>query len=110
MNLKGTLAATAVLAMCGLASHAAESPVGIKNVVLVHGGFVDGSGWSKVYHGLRKDGFSVSIVQNHRSRHRNRASDSGGRTVAYVMAPFLRSTPPGETTFKPAPKSDDLRG
>lgn len=64
MNLKGTLAATAVLAMCGLASHAAESPVGIKNVVLVHGGFVDGSGWSKVYHGLRKDGFSVSIVQN----------------------------------------------
>ncbi len=34
------------------------------NVVLVHGGFVDGSGWRDVYHLLRKDGFNVSIVQN----------------------------------------------
>jgi pimeloyl-ACP methyl ester carboxylesterase len=33
-------------------------------VVLVHGGFVDGSGWSKVYDGLRKDGYNVAIVQN----------------------------------------------
>ena len=36
----------------------------IKNVVLVHGGFVDGSGWEGVYRGLRKQGFKVSIVQN----------------------------------------------
>jgi pimeloyl-ACP methyl ester carboxylesterase len=34
------------------------------NVVLVHGGFVDGSGWQKVYSLLRRDGFNVSIVQN----------------------------------------------
>ena len=33
-------------------------------VVLVHGGFVDGSGWEGVYHLLKKDGFDVSIVQN----------------------------------------------
>jgi len=33
-------------------------------VVLVHGGFVDGSGWEGVYKILRKDGYSVSIVQN----------------------------------------------
>jgi pimeloyl-ACP methyl ester carboxylesterase len=33
-------------------------------VVLVHGGFVDGSGWEKVYRILRKDGFAVRIVQN----------------------------------------------
>jgi len=33
-------------------------------VVLVHGGFVDGSGWEGVYRILRKDGYSVSIVQN----------------------------------------------
>ena len=37
---------------------------GIKNVVLVHGGFVDGSGWEGVYKILRKDGFTVTIVQN----------------------------------------------
>jgi len=36
----------------------------INNIVLVHGGFVDGSGWRGVYGILKKDGFSVSIVQN----------------------------------------------
>jgi pimeloyl-ACP methyl ester carboxylesterase len=34
------------------------------NVVLVHGGFVDGAGWRGVYDILKKDGFNVSIVQN----------------------------------------------
>jgi pimeloyl-ACP methyl ester carboxylesterase len=34
------------------------------NVVLVHGGFVDGSGWQQVYRLLRQDGFNVSVVQN----------------------------------------------
>jgi pimeloyl-ACP methyl ester carboxylesterase len=37
---------------------------GVRNVVLVHGGFVDGSGWQRVYHLLKKDGYTVSIVQN----------------------------------------------
>jgi pimeloyl-ACP methyl ester carboxylesterase len=36
----------------------------INNVVLVHGGFVDGSGWLGVYNLLKQDGFNVSIVQN----------------------------------------------
>jgi pimeloyl-ACP methyl ester carboxylesterase len=33
-------------------------------IVLVHGGFVDGSGWEDVYRILKKDGYCVSIVQN----------------------------------------------
>jgi pimeloyl-ACP methyl ester carboxylesterase len=33
-------------------------------VVLVHGGFVDGSGWQGVYQQLTKDGHAVSVVQN----------------------------------------------
>ncbi len=37
---------------------------GIKNVVLVHGGFVDGSGWLGVYRSLKQQGFNVSVVQN----------------------------------------------
>src|SRR5205807_6173428 len=41
---------------------AADSPV--KAVVLVHGGFVDGSGWEEVYKILKQDGYNVSIVQN----------------------------------------------
>jgi pimeloyl-ACP methyl ester carboxylesterase len=36
----------------------------IQNVVLVHGGFVDGSGWRGVYDLLTADGFNVSVVQN----------------------------------------------
>jgi len=44
--------------MAGIASAAAVA------VVLVHGGFVDGSGWEDVYKILKKDGYNVSIVQN----------------------------------------------
>ncbi|MGV9382334.1 alpha/beta fold hydrolase [Nonomuraea sp. NPDC003707] len=34
------------------------------NVVLVHGAFVDGSGWQAVYDLLKRDGYRVSVVQN----------------------------------------------
>jgi pimeloyl-ACP methyl ester carboxylesterase len=34
------------------------------NVVLVHGGFVDGSGWQGVYDALKADGYNVAFVQN----------------------------------------------
>ena len=36
----------------------------VKEIVLVHGGFVDGSGWEDVYKILKQDGYNVSIVQN----------------------------------------------
>ena len=36
----------------------------IRNIVLVHGGFVDGSGWQGVYDELTRDGLRVHIVQN----------------------------------------------
>src|SRR6266446_8197369 len=36
----------------------------IRNIVLVHGGFVDGSGWAAVYKLLKKDGYDVAVVQN----------------------------------------------
>lgn len=63
MSTMRILTATAVLAASTVSAQAAESPAGIKNVVLVHGGWVDGSGWSHVYQGLRKDDYKVSIVQ-----------------------------------------------
>ena len=44
--------------MAGVSSLAAIA------VVLVHGGFVDGSGWERVYKILRKDGYTVNVVQN----------------------------------------------
>jgi pimeloyl-ACP methyl ester carboxylesterase len=36
----------------------------MKNIVLVHGGFVDGSGWEGVYNVLKNEGYEVSVVQN----------------------------------------------
>lgn len=36
----------------------------MKNIVLVHGGFVDGAGWEGVYKILKQHGYTVSIVQN----------------------------------------------
>jgi pimeloyl-ACP methyl ester carboxylesterase len=45
-----------------LAASALAAPA-VKNVVLVHGAFVDGSGWQPVYDILVKDGYHVSLVQ-----------------------------------------------
>jgi pimeloyl-ACP methyl ester carboxylesterase len=42
----------------------ARTKTAATNIVLVHGGFVDGSGWEAVYRALRRDGYHVSIVQN----------------------------------------------
>lgn len=36
----------------------------MSNIVLVHGGFVDGSGWEPVYQTLRRSGHAVTVVQN----------------------------------------------
>ena len=36
----------------------------LASIVLIHGGFVDGSGWQGVYQQLKKDGYDVTVVQN----------------------------------------------
>ena len=67
MNLKTLAPAAAAALSLATAAHAADTKPAaqtVKNVVLVHGGFVDGSGWQKVYNILKKDGYNVSIVQN----------------------------------------------
>src|SRR2546426_9727333 len=46
---------------CAAASTASAAPV--KNILLVHGAFVDGSGWRPVYDILVRDGYNVSVVQ-----------------------------------------------
>ena len=45
------------------AAAAGPTPTGIKNVVLVHGAFADGSGWDAVAKILEKDGYTVSVAQ-----------------------------------------------
>ncbi|MFL5743727.1 MAG: alpha/beta hydrolase [Niastella sp.] len=42
----------------------AQTATNIKNIVIVHGAFADGSGWQSVYEMLTKHGYQVTIVQN----------------------------------------------
>jgi pimeloyl-ACP methyl ester carboxylesterase len=57
-------AAGALLMMSGAAVQAASATTAaVKNIVLVHGALVDGSGWRGVYDILTKDGYRVSVVQ-----------------------------------------------
>ena len=70
-KFRNLLASAAALTLAaGVAVHAAPalaapaSAKAVKNVVLVHGAFADGSGWEGVYKILTKDGYAVSIVQN----------------------------------------------
>ena len=67
MKLKSLLIpalfATTSLAMLA-GSPAAQAAERVNNVVLVHGGFVDGGGWEPVYKLLKAKGYKVSIVQN----------------------------------------------
>ena len=63
-TLTTLLASAATLAAALVPAARAETSGEIKNVVLVHGGFVDGSGWRGVYEILKRDGYNVTIVQN----------------------------------------------
>jgi len=53
----------AILAVENTVRVAAATPSGIRNVVLVHGAFADGSGWEAVAKILEEDGYTVSIAQ-----------------------------------------------
>src|SRR6478752_2751314 len=55
------LASAALAASSSLSAAAPEKPV---SIVLVHGGFVDGSGWQGVHDILVRDGYEVIVVQN----------------------------------------------
>lgn len=59
-----SLIAAASLALATTILSPVQAAPATKNVVLVHGGFVDGSGWQGVYNILKKDGYNVTIVQN----------------------------------------------
>jgi pimeloyl-ACP methyl ester carboxylesterase len=67
-QLYSTIARTAALIIAVLLTGSiqkvvAAPPTGIKNVLLVHGAFADGSGWEAVSKILTKDGYTVSVLQ-----------------------------------------------
>jgi pimeloyl-ACP methyl ester carboxylesterase len=60
-NFKACLAIMAALSLASTSLPASADP--LKNIVLVHGAWVDASGWKAVYDILKKDGFNVTMVQ-----------------------------------------------
>src|SRR5271163_2435410 len=62
VRISQSLCIVLLLLTCGVLS--AQNPErGVRNIVLVHGAWADGSGWRGVYDNLVRDGFNVSIVQ-----------------------------------------------
>ena len=61
-TLRKNFAIALMVAMSGTMAHAETKPAA-KDIVIVHGALVDGSGWRAVYDILTKDGFHVTIVQ-----------------------------------------------
>ncbi len=59
-----SLALGAAPANAGADAKRPDGAAPVKSIVLVHGGFVDGSGWLDVYKILKQDGYKVTIVQN----------------------------------------------
>ena len=63
-TLAGIVSVGALLFGLGeVAMSQTNQPGSVRNVVLVHGGWVDGSGWEGVYKALKKSGYAVTIVQ-----------------------------------------------
>ena len=59
-NFKASLAIVAALTLAATAAPANADP--LKNIVLVHGAWVDASGWKPVYEILSKEGFKVTMA------------------------------------------------
>jgi pimeloyl-ACP methyl ester carboxylesterase len=60
-DFKASFAIVAALCLVSTAVPASADP--LKNIVLVHGAWVDAAGWKPVYDILRKDGFNITMVQ-----------------------------------------------
>lgn len=63
MKLTFALAAVASAVVLSASPSMASAAAPLRNIVLVHGAFADGSGWKPVADILRKDGYAVSVVQ-----------------------------------------------
>jgi pimeloyl-ACP methyl ester carboxylesterase len=63
ISYPGTFAASVAITALALSVGLPARAAPVKNIVLVHGAFVDGSGWKAVYEILVKKGYDVSVAQ-----------------------------------------------
>ena len=88
MPNKSIAAAAAAVALLSAAVAPARAAEPVKNIVLVHGAFADGSGWRAVTEILQRDGYAVSVVQEPET---SLADDVAAtiRVIAGVKAPVV---------------------
>jgi len=86
--MKRLLTASVAVAALALGAAGAASAEPVKNIVLVHGAFADGSGWRAVADILEHDGYSVSVVQEPET---SLADDAAAtkRVIERVDAPLI---------------------
>jgi hypothetical protein len=65
----------------------------MNNIVLVHGGFVDGAGWEGVYRVLKADGYNVSVVQNPTTSLADDVAATSASLQYRMDRPFSSATP-----------------
>jgi pimeloyl-ACP methyl ester carboxylesterase len=82
------IAGTTILSLSQKAISQGTSTKGIKNVVLVHGAFADGSSWSKVITQLQAKGFYVVAVQNPLTSFNDDVA-AAKRAIAHMDGPVL---------------------
>lgn len=70
----------AAAVFAGMAASAGAQAPTVKNVVLVHGAFADGSGWRGVYDQLTRRGYRVTIVQNPLTSLHSKLTNAAWRT------------------------------
>jgi pimeloyl-ACP methyl ester carboxylesterase len=86
--MKRLLVSSVAAAALALGAAGAASAQPVKNIVLVHGAFADGSGWRAVTDILQRDGYSVSVVQEPET---SLADDAAAtkRIIERVNAPLI---------------------
>ena len=84
-----------LLSGCGTLAALKESPP-IRNIVLVHGAWADGSGWKGVHDILVKDGYNVSIVQEPETSFKEDVAATKRSLLTKMDRAFLSLTATGE--------------
>src|SRR5580704_1237165 len=89
MSLNALKAGIAVVLLAPLYVTASQAQnTSVKNIVLVHGAWADGSGWKGVYDILVQDGYNVSIVQEPETSFKEDVAETG-RALAQQDCPCI---------------------
>ena len=94
-GMSQSLCIALLLLNCRVLSAQTQQP-SVRNIVLVHGAWADGSGWKGVYDILVKDGYNVSIVQEPETSFKEDVAATSASSLNKMDRAFLSLTAMGE--------------